>query len=95
MEVKNDVNTMCYIVFMSISLSFRTEEDTRNDLDRLAESLDRNRNWVINEAIAAYLDLHKWQLEHIEQGTRDIDEGRTYSTEEVRARLAKKARARK
>jgi predicted transcriptional regulator len=80
---------------MSISLSFRTEEETRDDLDRLAESLDRNRNWVINQAITAYLDLHRWQMKHIEQGIRDIEEGRIYSTAEVRARLAKRARASK
>ncbi len=78
---------------MSISLSFRTEEEKRDQLDRLAESLDRNRNWVINEAIDAYLDLHKWQLEQIERGIRDTQEGRVYSTAQVRARLAKKARA--
>jgi len=78
---------------MSISLSFRTEEEIRNDLDRLAESLDRNRNWVINEAISAYIDLHRWQMKHIEQGARDIEEGRSHSTAEIRARLAKRARA--
>ena len=80
---------------MSIALSFRTEETTRDKLDRIAESLNRNRNWVINEAIAAYLDLHRWQMEHIEQGLRDIEDGRTYSTSQVRARLAKKARGAK
>lgn len=80
---------------MSIPLSFRTEQTTRDELDRIAESLNRNRNWVINEAILAYLDLYRWQLEHIEQGLRDIEEGHTYSTAQVRARLAKKARSRK
>ncbi len=74
-------------------MSFRTEEVTRDDLDRIAESLNRNRNWVINEAIDAYLDLHRWQLEHIAQGHRDVEKGRTYSTAQVRARLAKRARA--
>jgi predicted transcriptional regulator len=75
---------------MSISLSFRTEENTRQQLDQVAESLDRNRNWVINAAIENYLDLHRWQLEHIEQGIRDSDEGRTHSTAEIRARLHKR-----
>lgn len=78
---------------MSIALSFRTEQNTRDQLDRIAESLQRNRNWVINEAIAAYLDLHRWQLKHIEQGLRDAEASRTYSTAQVRARMAKKAKA--
>ena len=74
---------------MSISLSFRTEEETRDQLDQIATSLDRNRNWVINEAIENYLELYKWQLEHIEQGIRDSERGRTFTTQEVRARILK------
>ena len=45
---------------MTIQISFRTEEKVREELDRIARSLDRSRNWVINEAIANYIDLHKW-----------------------------------
>lgn len=74
---------------MSISLSFRTEEKTREQLDRIAESLDRNRNWVVNDAIEAYIDIHRWQLEHIEQGIRDTKAGRTFSSTEARARVIK------
>jgi predicted transcriptional regulator len=79
-----------YNVFMSVTISFRTGEDVRSDIDRLADSLDRNRNWLINEAIARYLELHRWQVEQIRKGMADSDAGRTYSTAEVRARLAKK-----
>jgi predicted transcriptional regulator len=75
---------------MSIALSFRTEEITREQLDQVAEALQRNRNWVINAAIEHYLEMHQWQLEQIGQGVKDSDEGRSYSTAEVRARLAKR-----
>jgi predicted transcriptional regulator len=73
---------------MSIALSFRTEESTREELDRIAGVLDRNRNWVINQAIESYIDTYRWQLEHIGQGIKDSSAGRTFSTEQVRARLA-------
>lgn len=73
---------------MSVALSFRTEESTREELDRIAGVLDRNRNWVINQAIESYIDNYRWQLEHIEQGIKDAKAGRTFSTEQVRARLA-------
>jgi predicted transcriptional regulator len=81
---------------MSILLSFRTEESVRDELDKIAENLDRNRNWVINEAINNYLALYRWQIDHIEQGMRDSDAGRTHSPEEIRAHFAKRhAEARK
>ena len=80
---------------MSILLSFRTEEDVREQLDNIAGSLDRDRTWVINEAITSYLELHQWRLDEIQRGAADIKAGRTYSTEQVRTHFAKKATARK
>lgn len=75
---------------MSVTISFRTEEQLRDDLDRVAGSLDRNRNWLINQALSRYLELHEWQVEQIRKGMADSDAGRTYSTAELKARLAKK-----
>ncbi len=83
-------STAQYNVLMSVSLSFRTEESKRDQIDRIAESLDRNRNWVINEAIEKYVEMHRWQLQQIEEGIRDSDAGRTYSTQEVRRHFAKR-----
>ncbi len=74
----------------TVSLSFRTAETTRNALDQIAKSVDRNRNWLINEAIENYLELHRWQIEQIEKSIRHTEAGgRTYSIREVRARLDK------
>jgi predicted transcriptional regulator len=79
----------------TVSLSFRTAETTRDALDQIAKSVDRNRNWLINEAIENYLELHRWQIEHIEQSIRHTEAGgRTYSTGEVRSRLARHAESR-
>lgn len=77
---------------MSITLSVRTEESVVSDLDRLAEALDRNRNWLVNEAIGQYLDLHRWQLEQIEKGLADAEAGRTVTTDDVLKRIAKLSR---
>jgi predicted transcriptional regulator len=75
---------------MSTLVSVRTEEGTIEKLDRIAGILERNRNWVINQAIDNYLEMHAWQLEHIKQGIADSDAGRTFTTNQVRARLAKR-----
>jgi predicted transcriptional regulator len=74
---------------MSISLSFRTEEQIKEKLDQAAKAQYRNRNWVINEAIQAYLDLHQWQLAEIDAGIADSNAGKDYTTAELRTRLRK------
>jgi predicted transcriptional regulator len=50
------------------------DSETREELDMIAFAQDRNRSYVVNEAIRAY--LHHWRLERIDQGLRDADEGR-------------------
>lgn len=77
---------------MSITLSLRTEEEVVSNLDRLAEALDRNRNWIINEAITQFIDLHAWQLEQIKKGVADSDAGRTISTDQLLDRIGKLAK---
>ncbi len=74
---------------MSISLSFRTDEQIKEKLDRAAKAQDRNRNWVINEAIQSYLELHQWQLAEIDAGIADSNGGKGYTTAELRSRLRK------
>ena len=75
----------------SINVTFRTEPEKRDELDRLAKALDRDRSYVLNEAVDQYLDLHRWQLEQIDQGIADIKAGRFKSLDEVRARFKRKA----
>jgi RHH-type transcriptional regulator, rel operon repressor / antitoxin RelB len=79
------------------TISFRIPDEKKDELDRIAESFDRDRSWVINEAIDGYLDLYRWQLDHIDKAIRNVNAGsRTSSTEEIRGRLAKRnAEARK
>lgn len=73
----------------STNISFRAEDATRDELDEIAASMDRDRSWVINEAITNYLELHRWQRAKIEAGIAATNAGRTLSTEEVRDRLAR------
>ena len=75
----------------SVNITFRTEPEKRDELNKLAESFDRDRSWVINEALAQYLESNRWQMQQIEQGKRDIAEGRYKSLGEVRAKFRRKA----
>jgi RHH-type transcriptional regulator, rel operon repressor / antitoxin RelB len=57
------------------TISFRLDAKKRQALDVLAQAQDRDRTYVLNEAIDAYLDVHQWQLEHIQEGIRQADAG--------------------
>ena len=72
---------------VTTNISFRIEEGKRDQLDQIATSIDRDRSWVINEAIENYIELHEWQLDEIRQGMADTDAGRTVSLDQARKRM--------
>ena len=57
------------------TVSFRLDSEKREALDAVASALDRDRSYVINEAIETYLDIHRWQADHIREGLRQADAG--------------------
>ena len=65
------------------TVTFRIEADTRAALDRLASALDRDRSYLINEAVEAYLDVHAWQTDHIKGGLHQADAGEFADADEV------------
>ncbi|MBI2981477.1 MAG: ribbon-helix-helix protein, CopG family [Deltaproteobacteria bacterium] len=65
------------------SVSFRVGSDKIESLDAIAEALDRDRSYVINEAISAYLEIYRWQIGHIKEGLRQADAGAFASEQEV------------
>jgi predicted transcriptional regulator len=77
------------------TISFRLDEEKLEALDGLAESADRNRSYLLNEAVTNYLELHAYYASLIKEGLKAVGEGRTIETSEVRARITKLARARR
>ena len=67
------------------SVTVRIEPQKRAALDELARATARDRSHVINEAIDAYLTVHRWQIEHIQEGLRQADAGELASDDEVAA----------
>jgi predicted transcriptional regulator len=53
----------------------RTETEIVHKLDTLAGSLDRSRNYLVNQAIKEYLEIHAWQVEKINQAIAAADRG--------------------
>lgn len=71
------------------TITFRLDSEKRKSLDEIALLLDRDRSFVLNEAINTYLEIHSWQLDHIKEGVRQADTGEFASPEEVAAIFAK------
>jgi RHH-type transcriptional regulator, rel operon repressor / antitoxin RelB len=71
------------------TISFRLDAKKRKALDALAQAQDRDRTYVLNEAIDAYLDVHQWQIEHINEGIRQADAGEFATDAEVAAAFSR------
>lgn len=76
------------------TITFRIDSDKVGALDKLAEALDRDRSYLLNEAVDAYLDVQQWQLEHIRASIKQADTGKFISHEEVKKMAAKWRRRR-
>ena len=68
----------------SARISFVTPKDKRKRLDEIAGVFGTNLSAVINEAIDQYIDLHEWQLDHIQKGVDAARKGDFASEEEVK-----------
>jgi predicted transcriptional regulator len=68
-------------------LVIRIQPETRKALDAIAQSLHRNRSYIVNDALAAYVET--WQTEHIRQGLHEADAGRFVGTKDVKKVLAR------
>jgi predicted transcriptional regulator len=66
-------------------MSVSVPPETQERLDALAGSLERSRNWVVNQAIEQYLELHEWQRAKIQARLERADSGHAtfHSSQEV------------
>lgn len=69
-------------------LSFLVEDKKKEQLDLIAAMYDRDRSYILNEAVDSYLALQKWQLEQIDEGIQQDEAGEYATDEEVAAAFA-------
>jgi predicted transcriptional regulator len=67
------------------NVTFRLDQEKRDALDAIAAGMDRDRSYVLNEAIDVYLEMQQWQLQEIQKGIAEADAGDFASEEEVMA----------
>lgn len=60
---------------MDKTVSFRTDSKKVEALDALAASQERDRSYLLNQAIDSYLELQQYHIELIEKGVQQADAG--------------------
>lgn len=61
-----------------------------SEIDALAKSMDRSRNYVVNQAIEQYLATNAWQMARISEGIKASLEGRTSPAADIFDDIARK-----
>ena len=81
-----------------VTISARVPEDIGQQVDRLAAAANRNRSWVVEEALRAYLAREVQFLEAVEKGIEAYKKGDVLDHADVvalfeeRRRLEQKAK---
>jgi len=71
------------------TISFRLDAEKVSDLDTLAKALDRDRSYLLNEAVRSYLEVQQWQIEQIDKALEQADAGKLIDHSDVRKMAAK------
>jgi len=77
------------------TVTFRLDADKISALDTLAEALDRDRTYLLNEAVDAYLETQRWHIDQIKAGIRQADAGDFIQHAEIRKRVGAMASKRR
>lgn len=72
---------------MTTTLSVRIDNRTKKRLEALAKRARRSKSFLAAEAIAAFVDAESWQLDEIQAGLNDLDDGRGAPHKDVSAWL--------
>jgi len=70
---------------MTTTLSVRINAETKKRLEALASRARRSKSFLAAEAIAAYVEAESWQLDEIQAGLEELDEGRGVAHKDVSA----------
>ena len=57
------------------TVTLRIDDKTKARLEKLAGATSRTKSYLINHAIADYLEVNEWQVREIKKGIREADAG--------------------
>jgi predicted transcriptional regulator len=68
-----------------VNVTCRLDGESVAFLDTLGKNLDRDRSYLIKDAVNRYIEMHRWQIEEIQKAITEADAGEFASGEEVEA----------
>jgi predicted transcriptional regulator len=75
------------------TISFRIPSEAVETLDALAETMDRDRTYLLNAAVEHYLQLNEYHVKLIEKGVRAAEAGDLVPEAEMKKLIARMKRA--
>lgn len=74
------------------TISFRMPAEKVETLDALAETMERDRTYLLNEAVERYLELNEYHIKLIEKGLRAAEAGDFVPQAEMKRLMARMRR---
>jgi predicted transcriptional regulator len=72
------------------TITFRLDSAKVSTLDALAEAMDRDRTYLLNEAVSAYLEVQQWHVKQIKEGLRQANAGELIDHAKVTKKFSKR-----
>ena len=69
-------------------------DDLVSRLDQVADRIDRSKSWIVRQAVMEWLAEEQRRYELTLEALKSVDEGRTYTQEEVEKHFAERRKAR-
>lgn len=63
-------------------------------MDEIADRIDRSKSWIVRQAVTEWLAEEQRRFELTLEALKSVDEGRTYTQEEVERHFAARRKAR-
>lgn len=67
----------------------RMEDNLLQRVNGIAESLNRSRSWIINQAIERFVAYEEWYIQEVKNGLAELDKGEVATDREVVDRFKK------
>jgi RHH-type rel operon transcriptional repressor/antitoxin RelB len=72
-----------------VNVTCRMDEERVAGLDKLGQYYDRDRSYLINQAVDRFLSYHQWQLKEVEKAIAEADAGELLTEKEFDAEMKK------
>jgi predicted transcriptional regulator len=76
-----------------VNVTCRLDSEAVAFLDTLGANWDRDRSYLIKDAVNRYIETHRWQIEEIKKGIAEADRGEFVSEAKMETAFVRWTRA--